>query len=266
MSLPLVGAPQQRPLEVGATQRHSHLPDGAAGVFAPGWDTSVDETDGVTHLAGSGLGSPLTGDSKLCAALSSFWPAVAPDSGRSFSQVFPTATPLTDAEIGSVGDLPWDGVAGPRGAVGDDVVEYAAFAFVDYVQTALDNRFTLALTGRVELLEYEARVLVAARSYIALGVEPNAREWSLLSFRAVAGGGGTRRSSPRPSGRAGITLAGNRYRLGVRPAHLGGRRRPARPPPRARPDRGRARDDLAGAEADLLVQRADGAWQSVTTA
>ena len=44
VSLPLAGDPQQRPLEVGATLRHAHLPDGAAGIFAPGWDTSVDET------------------------------------------------------------------------------------------------------------------------------------------------------------------------------------------------------------------------------
>ncbi len=261
VSLPLDGAPQQRPLEVGATQRHSHLPDGAAGVFAPGWDTSIDETDGVTHLAGYGLGSPFPEDSKLCAALSSFWPAVAPDSGRSFSQIFPTATPLTDEEIGSVGDLPWDGVPGPR-AVGDDEVEYATFEFVDYVQIALDNRFTLALTGRVDLLEYEARVLVAARSYIALDVDPNTREWSLLSFRAVDG------QSAGELGEAetqtGVTLAGNRYRL-----EFGRRASQAADPRDHRRFRVRIAERVlmfAGAEADLLVRRAGGAWQSVTTA
>lgn len=261
VSLPLDGAPQQRPLEVGATQRHSHLPDGAAGVFAPGWDTSIDETDGVTHLAGYGLGSPFPEDSKLCAALSSFWPAVAPDSGRSFSQVFPTATPLTDEEIGSVGDLPWDGVPGPR-AVGDDEVEYATFEFVDYVQIALDNRFTLALTGRVDLLEYEARVLVAARSYIALDVDPNTREWSLLSFRAVDGQSAGELDEAETQ--TGVTLAGNRYRL-----EFGRRASQAADPRDHRRFRVRIAERVlmfAGAEADLLVQRAGGAWQSVTTA
>lgn len=262
VSLPLDGAPQQRPLEVGATQRHSHLPDGAAGVFAPGWDTSVDETNGVAHLAGYGLGSPFPEDSKLCAALSSFWPAVAPDSGRSFSQVFPTATPLTDAEIGSVGDLPWDGVAGPR-AVGGDAVEYAAFPFVDYVQTALDNRFTLALTGRVDVLEYQARVLVAARAYIALDVEPDTREWSLLSFRAVADGADAAELAGAEQA-AGMTLAGNRYRL-----QFGRRASQAADPQdhrRVRVQIAERATLFAGAEADLLVQRAGGPWQSVTTA
>lgn len=262
VSLPLDGAPQQRPLEVGATQRHSHLPDGAAGVFAPGWDTSVDETDGVAHLAGYGLGSPFPEDSKLCAALSSFWPAVAPDSGRSFSQVFPTATPLTDAEIGSVGDLPWDGVAGPR-AVGGDAVEYAAFPFVDYVQTALDNRFTLALTGRVDVLEYQARVLVAARAYIALDVEPDTREWSLLSFRAVADGADAAELAGAEQA-AGMTLAGNRYRL-----QFGRRASQAADPQdhrRVRVQIAERATLFAGAEADLLVQRSGGPWQSVTTA
>ena len=47
-------------------------------------------------------------------ALSAFWPAVAPDAGRSFwwktrNGVFPTITPLTDDEIGSNGNLGWDG-------------------------------------------------------------------------------------------------------------------------------------------------------------
>ena len=262
VSLPLDGAPQQRPLEVAATQRHSHLPDGAAGVFAPGWDTSVDETDGVLHLAGYGLGSPFPEDSKLCAALSSFWPAVAPDSGRSFSQVFPTATPLTDEEIGSVGELPWDGVAGPR-AVGHDAVEYAAFASVDYVRSARENRFTLALTGRVDVLEYEARVLAAARAYIALGVDPGTREWRLLSFRAVAGGDDAAQLAGAEQA-AGAGLAGRRYRL-----EFGRSGSPVADPQDHRRMRVQIAERatlFAGAEADLLLQRAGGAWQAVTTA
>ncbi|MGH2840579.1 MAG: hypothetical protein ACRDKY_07130, partial [Solirubrobacteraceae bacterium] len=187
VSLPAEVVAAQRPLDVAPTARHAHLPDGAAGVFAPGWDTSRDRTDGVAHLAAYGLGSPFPEDAKLCAALSSFWPAVAPDSGRSFSQAWPTATPLTDEEIGSVGDLPWDGVPGPR-MIEPQVVEYTHFDYVDYVQTALDGGFTLALTGKVGVVEYEARVLVAARAYLALGIEPDDRNWRLLSFRAVQAG------------------------------------------------------------------------------
>lgn len=261
VSLPLAGMPEQRPLDVGATLRHAHLPDGAAGIFAPGWDTSVDETDGVAHLAGYGLGSPFPEDAKLCAALSSFWPAVAPDSGRSFSQVFPTATPLTDAEIGSVGDLPWDGVPGPR-AAGGDIVEYARFEFVDYVQSALDNRFSLALTGRVDVPEYEARVLVAARSYIALGVPPSTRQWSLLSFRAVDGQSVGELDEAETQ--TGVTLAGNRYRL-----EFGRRASQAVDPQDHRTVRVQIAERVlmfAGAEADLLVQRGGGAWRAVTTA
>jgi hypothetical protein len=260
VSLPLAGVPQQRPLEVGATQRHAHLPDGAAGIFAPGWDTSVDETRGITHLAGYGLGSPFPEDAKLCAALSSFWPAVTPDAGRSFSRVFPTATPLTDAEIGSVGDLPWDGVAGPR-VLDGDVVEYAAFDFVDYVRSALDNRFTLALTGKVDVVEYELRVLVVARSYIALDVAPDTRQWSLLSFRPVGAEDAAELAAAEAQAQA--TLAGGRYRLEF------GRRASQAPDPQ---DHRKVRVQLAeratmfaGAEPQLLVKRAGGAWQAVQT-
>jgi hypothetical protein len=106
VSLPADPDAAQRPLEGAPTVRHAHLPDAAASVFAPGWDKGRDETDGTRHLASYGLGSPFPEDAKLCAALSSFWPAVAPDAGRSFSVHFPTATPLTDEEIGSVGELP----------------------------------------------------------------------------------------------------------------------------------------------------------------
>ncbi|WP_214366864.1 hypothetical protein [Pseudonocardia sp. H11422] len=101
VSLPLAGAVQERPLTDPKQERHNPLPDGAAGVFAPGWDTSFDTTAGVRHLAAYGLGSPYPEGSKLCAALSTFWPAVAPDAGCSFSTRFPTVSPLTDEELGS---------------------------------------------------------------------------------------------------------------------------------------------------------------------
>lgn len=54
--------------------------------MAPGWDVSRDWLpDHRQHLATYGLGSPYPEDTKLCAALSSFWPAVSPDATREFS-------------------------------------------------------------------------------------------------------------------------------------------------------------------------------------
>jgi len=90
--------------------RCSMLTDGASGVFAPGWDVSIDrvvesgqtEDTVVTFFSTHGLGSPFPEDAKLCAALSSYWPAVAPDITRTFqpSSRYATATPLLDSTIG----------------------------------------------------------------------------------------------------------------------------------------------------------------------
>jgi hypothetical protein len=258
VSLPADVIPAQRPLNVAATARHAHLPDGAAGVFAPGWDTSRDRTDGVAHLAAYGLGSPFPEDAKLCAALSSFWPAVAPDAGRSFSQAWPTATPLTDEEIGSVGDLPWDGVPGPR-MVKPKVVEYAAFDYVDYVRSALDGAFTLALTGKVGVAEYEARVLVAARSYIALGIKPDDRDWRLLSFRAAETGDDELDEAQTKSG---VTLSGDIYRLQF--GHVGDELG-TDDHRKVQIEIGEQATLYAGALSRLLVKRTGGSWQAVRT-
>jgi len=191
VSLPLSGAVRQMPLNVSPTARHAHLPDAAAGVFAPGWDVSFDRTtEGVEHLAAYGLGSPFPEDSKLCAALSTFWPAVAPDAARTFqpNPNWPTISPLTDEEIGQVGNQPWDGISGPRRVKknGKDLVEYADFAHADYVENSLQKKFSLSLTGKVDVREYEARVLAMANVYQVLGITPDKRgEWSVFSFRRV---------------------------------------------------------------------------------
>ena len=192
VSLPQAPDAQRLPLVDSRRNRHTWLPDAAAGRFAPGWDTSFDVTDDVEHLAAYGLGSPFPEDAKLCAALSTFWPAVAPDAGRSFSRVSPTVSPLTDEELGSVGALPWDGVQGPRVVTvrGKEKAEYASFDHVDYVDLALENRFSLALTGQVNGREYVARVLAMARAYRAVGVETpsDKTRWNVLSFRRVQAG------------------------------------------------------------------------------
>ncbi|PNK24785.1 hypothetical protein CBR59_28540 [Bacillus thuringiensis] len=189
--------------------RHSFLPDAASGVYAPGWDVSYDETqDGKPFLAAYGLGSPFPEDAKLCAALSTFWPAVAPDSARSYEpnrdnstststyeSQWPTVAPLTDREIGQEGILPWDGVSGPDTIImnGEETIEYTSIDYVDYVDTALQNKFTLSLTKLINVEEYKDRVLAMAYVYMALGLslkDPKGidekRMWNVLSFREVS--------------------------------------------------------------------------------
>jgi hypothetical protein len=179
-------------------QRSSVLPDDAAGLFAPGWDVGRDRANGRDHLAAYSLGSPFPEDSKLCAALSTFWPAVAPDVFRTFVNVVGhsngTIAPLTDEEIGQSGNLPWDGVAGPREIVvnGQRRIEFASFLNVDYVRQALQNRFSIRLTARVGVEEYQFRILAACRIYSVLsGVGDLAaarNKWLLLSFRKISPG------------------------------------------------------------------------------
>jgi hypothetical protein len=265
VSLPADPDTVRLPLDGAPTTRHAHLPDAAASVFAPGWDTGRDETQGTTHLASYGLGSPFPEDAKLCAALSSFWPAVAPDAGRSFSRVFPTATPLTDVEIGSVGELPWDGVPGPRlipDGDGGGRVEYASFDHVDYVNSALDAGFSLFLTGRVDTAEYTTRILAIARTNVALAVvAPEMLGWRMTSFQPVVAGD---QALARAEEETGAPLLGEaRYRITL-----------------GRPDAERSRpadhrtveveiDEVAtlfvGALPRVLIKREGAAWRAVET-
>ncbi|MCK5830876.1 MAG: hypothetical protein KAH20_11305 [Methylococcales bacterium] len=147
--------------------RVTYLTDGAAGVFAPGWDTSFDMLQvgnvNVPHLAAYGLGSPFPEDAKLCAAISSFWPAVAPDIARSFwpdASFRETIIPLTDEEIGSVGGLGWDGEHGPivTKVDGQEIVTYKKFSYVDYTLNALNNTFDYHKLANIDSVEYLARV------------------------------------------------------------------------------------------------------------
>jgi hypothetical protein len=205
-----------RELEGGRVEdnRHCWLPDGASGVFAPGWDTSFDRTRGTEHLAAYGLGSPFPEDAKLCAALSTFWPAVAPDAARTFEPGWgPTVSPLTDEEIGINGQS-WDGVPGPvrRVVGGERVVEYHDFAHADYVLNALDGKFSLALTGRIDGEEYRARVFAMARIYRAVRpAAPRAGDWVVLSFRKVSAGNAELLAATQAAGSAPL-LAGRIFR------------------------------------------------------
>jgi hypothetical protein len=177
------------------------LPDAAAGVFAPGWDVSFDRTleadpndtgdltQGTTFLNMYGLGSPFMEDTKLCAALSSFWPAVAPDVTRTFGPVTPvakyaTATPLTDEVIGLGAAEPWDGIKGPNIDRVNRVVEYTALAYGDYVEAALKSRFNIGVIAATTIEEYVARTLTMARVYSALDSTSrlDKAKWALISF------------------------------------------------------------------------------------
>lgn len=147
--------------------RVSYLTDGAAGIFAPGWDTSFDVIQTgigtVSHLSAYGLGSPFPEDAKLCAALSSFWPAVAPDITRSFWPSISggqTVVPHTDTELGSSGNPGWDGETGPIMFTegGEELVSYTEFERVDYTKNALENKFNYHLLAGVDAEEYVLRL------------------------------------------------------------------------------------------------------------
>jgi hypothetical protein len=194
------------------------LPDGASGVFDPGWDvttdSATDQADSDLYLTAYGLGTPFVEDAKICAALATYWPGEAPDSARTFQpdRYWPSISPLTDTEIGIVGNHPWDGIKGPVkvGAGPTSVVEYTDIDYADYVDQALSGLLTAGLTSRIDFAEYSRRVLAMAWLYWALGltlpppVDPNGKEvsffqrvqafllakaaWSVLSFRTVSTG------------------------------------------------------------------------------
>jgi hypothetical protein len=245
VSLPLDAEAMQSGVPETFVRRHVQLPDGAAGLFDPGWEVSQDRT-AKNHffLASHGLGTPFIEDAKLCATLSTFWPGVSPDSAREFQpdkhfenqyQAWPTIAPMTDEELGIVevegqGFLPWDGVRGPRLTVvaGEEVVDYPELYHTDYLETV--ENFTAALTGKVDQEEYIARVLAMAQLYWALGIrwadfgenygiaealdrfQAAKAEWTVLSFRAL--GPETDDELTKAETAAGIRLQGDtRYRF-----------------------------------------------------
>lgn len=199
------------------------LPDGSPGFFDPGWDTSqgvhytvMGDMQNPTgrlekFLAGYSLGSPFIEDAKLCAALGSYWPGVAPDATRTFAPgkklggvpyPWPTVVPLTDVEIGSAPlpngkYMPWDGVHGPRlkEVDGKQMVLYPDIYRTDYID--LIGTMTAALTSKIDGPEYKARVLAMETVYWNLGIRGAKGQsdvsrilrrkaaWAVLSFVTV---------------------------------------------------------------------------------
>lgn len=150
--------------------RATTLSDGAAGVFAPGWAVSQHDTS----LANYGLGSPFPEDAKLCAALSGYWPGVAPDTTRTFVRGGlaggKIVAPMTDREIGISGDdsdLAWDGVQGPievnLPARNSPYLRYPDASFADYVFNSVQGKFSLQLTSLVTTTEYINRMRIVMK-------------------------------------------------------------------------------------------------------
>ena len=183
------GPPVKSMPSTSRVSRYSGLPDHSPGLFDPGWDASQGQyynnpEEGLqAFLQNHGLGTPFVEDVKLCAALGSYWPAIAPDSTRSFTPLkraggysypWPTVVPLTDAETGiemvNGAYQPWDGVRGPQiiDVEGKRVVEYADIERVDYA--AMPNTMTIAQLAKVDLAETKARVMAMASVYWALGI------------------------------------------------------------------------------------------------
>lgn len=171
------------------TRRSSFLPDAAAGEFQPGWDITWDLTpDNTPHLSAYGLGSPFLEDAKLCAALSTFWPAAAPDIARSYAmEGWPSICPLTDEEIGQEGEHAWDGVPAPKRVKrnGKDWVELPDFNHVDYVSQGVLGQFSLSIIGQIDIDEYKDRVDSLWHIYKILNALSSKAKWRVFSFRKI---------------------------------------------------------------------------------
>ncbi|HLL77303.1 MAG TPA: hypothetical protein VK421_18765 [Pyrinomonadaceae bacterium] len=149
----------------------SHLPDNASNVFFPGWDVSRGRDGNGLYNAAYGLGSPFPEDAKLCAALNSFWPAVAPDMSRSFNTP-PTGKPMLDEELGYHPDHPkvlagearsargWDGEFGPffETVNGELFVNYVSRDRSDYVSNTLAGLIRVAPLAAVDAPELIRRM------------------------------------------------------------------------------------------------------------
>ena len=179
------------PATVGTSasaERPSWLPDHAAGTFSPGWEISTDGGFRPTFLCGYNLGSPFTEDVRICSAAGGYWPAVTPDSARTFEpwSAKPTVIPLPDSENGQTGQPSWDGETGPRlvMAGGRQVVECTAYTYSDYTNRGLAGQLSLSVTGQTSREEYQRRILAMHSAYIAVGATTRQLqgEWAVLSF------------------------------------------------------------------------------------
>lgn len=180
----------------------SFLPDAASGVFAPGWDISLvfDKAFNAPFLSSSGLGSPFPEDSKLCAALNSFWPAVAPDASQTFGD-FPTAFPMLNSELGyhskhplvvtarKEASLGWDGEQGPFFEGNFEFVNYTSIERSDYTANALDGKISLKQLCLVGAREWIKRMTILRNCIFVLPPDndtvPTAQNLRLVSNERI---------------------------------------------------------------------------------
>jgi hypothetical protein len=191
----------------------SFLADGASGIFDPGWDVSLSGSD-ADFLASYGLGSPFPEDVKLCSALNSYWPSVAPDTTRTFALSPPewnatTSVPLMDEELGLYPGRPdvpdkkrsdkpgWDGEYGPFFEHNFQLVNHAHIDQSDYVSHALAGEISLAGLASIDALEMFRRMTALRDSIAVLPEKPprvsatplvlvaaeSVRDWALRSDR-----------------------------------------------------------------------------------
>ncbi|HYE17551.1 MAG TPA: hypothetical protein VEA69_03850 [Tepidisphaeraceae bacterium] len=200
------------PITAVAGARHgawgaSSLPDAAAGESTPGWDVGVGGAP-VRHLASYRLASPFLEDVKICAAVGSYWPGVAPDALRAYRpSITPfrrTQFPLTDEELGA-GAPAWDGHPGPRlvDIPGEEnqYVEHLRAEFADLVGRATGRPLSLALTARVGFDEFRYRLLAMRRVNRIAENDPWIGRF-VLSFRRVTADDPECRAAQQESGAA----------------------------------------------------------------
>lgn len=139
-----------------------------------------------------GLGSPFPEDAKLCAALSTFWPAAAPDTARTYFEVEfdrGTVCPLTDEENGAIaGTASWDGLRGAHVVVENAEftrIRYPNYPLADYTLNALEGRFSIAETRKITFQEYTNRILATLRMYRTLSQFGNKQTLHVASFQKV---------------------------------------------------------------------------------
>lgn len=181
----------------------SYLSDAASDVFAPGWDVSRSRDSMGSFLSSLGLGSPFPEDAKLCAAIASFWPAVAPDNGRTFgneteADIFlGNQLPMLDEELGfhpdhervKAGEVDsfrgWDGEFGPFfETIGTALfLNYVAIERSDYVSRALSGGIQVRLTAQVQSEDLVARHQALASCNGILPIDPSGAP--LVVFRRV---------------------------------------------------------------------------------
>lgn len=190
------GAPA--PVLGQANRSISFLPDGASGFFAPGWDVSHSRDADGFFFTSYGLGSPFPEDAKLCAALSSFWPAVAPDASRTFGNGWRNQLPMLDEELGLHPRHPrvlsgertaytgWDGESGPffEPFAGGEVVNHASIERSDYVKNTLEGRIRVDLTASVQSEDLIGRY--QALNACANLLPPQVRGLCLVEVRKIA--------------------------------------------------------------------------------